>query len=117
MLQSTNRTTPEALNKHKETLEALTRTNLTEDDRQLVNLLLGVTLRHIDYPNSEDIIDPTEKRSLEMNTPKPIPQSKQGQSEKLLREAARSGEKLAQEHYVAYFAREWSDRSDHTYQR
>lgn len=102
MLQSTNRTTPEALNKHKETLEALGRTNLSGDDRQLVNLLLGVTLRHIDYPNSEDMAKPTEKRPLEINVPKS--QSKPGVSENLLREAARSGDKLAQEHYVAYFA-------------
>ncbi|KAF8604392.1 hypothetical protein BDV93DRAFT_522506 [Ceratobasidium sp. AG-I] len=104
MLQATNRTTLEALNKHKETLEALTKTQLTEDDRQLVNLLLGVTLRHIENPHAEDMDASNENQQAKASDPKLAPSPKQAESEKLLREASRSGQKLAQEHYVAYFA-------------
>lgn len=102
MLQATNRTTLGALNKHRETLQDIAKNQLAEDDRQLVNLLLGVTLRHIENPNSEDIDASSGTRHI--NEPKPTPSTKQAESEKLLKEASKSGQKLTQEHYVAYFA-------------
>ncbi|KAG8700934.1 hypothetical protein FRC09_005657 [Ceratobasidium sp. 395] len=101
MLQATNRTTEKALGNHAKTLEALAASKLQNpDDQQLVNLLLAVTYRHIDYPNSEDI---SEKRPLKINTNQP-PKTYEAKSEDLLLKAKNSGSTLRQEHWVAYFA-------------
>ncbi|KAB5590891.1 Tetratricopeptide repeat protein 39B [Ceratobasidium theobromae] len=103
MLQATNRTTDKALMKHAQSLESLKNSNLeSEDDRQLVNLLLAATYRHIDFPNSEDIVSPNEKRKPKIV--EHIPKEHQVETIQLLKRAKDSGSKLKQEYWVAYFA-------------
>lgn len=106
MLQATNRTTDKALMKHAQSLESLKNSNLeSEDDRQLVNLLLAATYRHIDFPNSEDIVSPNEKRKPKIV--EHIPKEHQVETIQLLKRAKDSGSKLKQEYWVAYFARKF----------
>ncbi|KAG9103908.1 hypothetical protein FRC06_007019 [Ceratobasidium sp. 370] len=101
MLQATNRTTGDALGSHAHALERLAASKLQNaDDEQLVNLLLAVTYRHIDYPNSEDI---SEKRPLKINTNQAA-KPNEAKSINLLIKAKDSGPRLNQEHWVAYFA-------------
>ncbi|CAE6427320.1 unnamed protein product [Rhizoctonia solani] len=102
MLQATYKTTEKALKKHVDALKALRDSSLTnQDDIQMVNLLLSVHLRLLEYPSSEDVTSPSEKRRRgqvdgETNTETELLQ--------LLHQAKDSGGKLQQEHWVAYFA-------------
>jgi hypothetical protein len=105
MLQATNRTTEAALRSHAQALEALAASKLqSSDDVELVNLLLGVTYRHIDNPNSEDM---SEKRPLKISAPR-TPKTNEMKSADLLIKAKDSGPKLSQEYWIAYFARKFN---------
>ncbi|CAE6398681.1 unnamed protein product [Rhizoctonia solani] len=102
MLQATYKTTEKALKKLVDILKALRNSSLTkQDDIQMVNLLLAVHLRLLEYPRSEDVTSPSEKRRQALvdgatNTETQILQ--------LLQRAKESGGKLQQEHWVAYYA-------------
>jgi hypothetical protein len=106
MLQATNRTTDKALAKHAHTLESLRNSTLaSEDDRQLVNLLLAVTYRHIDFPNSEDMVSPNEK-PVKLGIVERTPKEHEAETINLLKQAKNSGQRLKQEYWIAYFASE-----------
>ncbi|QRW14055.1 tetratricopeptide repeat protein 39B [Ceratobasidium sp. AG-Ba] len=102
MLQATNRTTRGALQSHAKTLRDRLDTGLKDpDDLQLVNLLLGATLRHIDFPDSEDI---SEKRPLKITTESTPKLENEMESIRLLIKAKDSGPTLKEEYWIAYFA-------------
>lgn len=102
MLQATYKTTEKALKKYVDILQALRDSPLTkQDDLQMVNLLLAVHLRLLEYPSSEDVTSPSEKRRRGQ-----VNGATDTESEilQLLQQAKESGGKLQQEHWVAYFA-------------
>ncbi|KAH7333541.1 hypothetical protein B0J17DRAFT_578783 [Rhizoctonia solani] len=102
MLQATYKTTEKALRKHVDTLKALHDLPLTnQDDIEMVNLLLAVHRRLLEYPSSEDVTSPSEKRRRGQ-----IEEATDNETEifQLLDQAKESGGKLQQEHWVAYFA-------------
>ncbi|CAE7220587.1 unnamed protein product [Rhizoctonia solani] len=102
MLQATYKTTDKALKKHVDTLKALRDSPLTkQDDIQMVNLLLAVHLRLLEYPSSEDVTSPSEK--LRRGQVDGITDN-ETEIFQLLQQAKESGGRLQQEHWVAYFA-------------
>ncbi|CAE6371506.1 unnamed protein product [Rhizoctonia solani] len=116
MLQATYKTTEKALRKHVDSLKALHDSRLTkEDDKQMVNLLLAVHLRLLEFPRSEDVTSPGEKLRrghVEDSTENDI------EIVPLLQNARDSGGRLQQEHWVAYFAhyelgRYYEERGDY----
>ena len=103
MLQATYKTTEKALKKHVDILKALRNSSLTkQDDIQMVNLLLAVHLRLLEYPRSEDVTSPSEKRRQALVDGATDTET---QILQLLQRAKESGGKLQQEHWVAYYAR------------
>ncbi|CAE6399149.1 unnamed protein product [Rhizoctonia solani] len=102
MLQSTYKTTEKALKKHADSLKALHDSRLAKgDDKQMVNLLLAVHLRLLEFPSSEDVISPGDKLRHSQ-----VEDATNNETEivSLLQDAKDSGGKLQQEHWVAYFA-------------
>ncbi|CAE6377071.1 unnamed protein product [Rhizoctonia solani] len=102
MLQATYKTTDKALHKHVDTLKTLRDSSLNkQDDIQMVNLLLAVHLRLLEYPSSEDVTSPSEKQRRGQ-----VDDATDTETEilQLLQQAKESGGKLQQEHWVAYFA-------------
>ncbi|CAE6449505.1 unnamed protein product [Rhizoctonia solani] len=102
MLQATYKTTEKALRKHVDALRTLLDPPLTkQDDIQMVNLLLAVHLRLLEYPNSEDVTSPSEKLRRGQ-----VDDATDNEAEILqrLEQAKKCGERLQQEHWVAYFA-------------
>ncbi|KAG8762349.1 hypothetical protein FRC11_009737 [Ceratobasidium sp. 423] len=102
MLQATYKTTEKALRKHVDTLRALRNPPLTkQDDIQMVNLLLAVHLRLLEYPSSEDVTSPSEKLRRGQ-----VDDATDNEAEilQLLNRAKDSGGRLQQEYWVAYFA-------------
>ncbi|KAJ1300775.1 hypothetical protein OPQ81_002418 [Rhizoctonia solani] len=102
MLQATYKTTEKALKKHIDTLKAVRDTPLTkEDDIQMVNLLLAVHQRLLEFPHSEDVTSPSEKQRRAR-----VDDATDTETEilHLLQQAKESGGRLQQEHWIAYFA-------------
>ncbi|KAF8687585.1 hypothetical protein RHS03_09926, partial [Rhizoctonia solani] len=116
MLQATYKTTEKALRNHVDTLKNLRDSSLpNEDDKQMVDLLLAVHLRLLEYPQSEDIDSPEEKLR---HTRVDDPTANEVEIFPLLHAAKDSGTRLQQEHWVAYFAhyelgRYYEERGDY----
>ncbi|ELU38580.1 hypothetical protein AG1IA_07394 [Rhizoctonia solani AG-1 IA] len=98
MLQATYKTTEKALRNHVDTLKNLRDSSLpNEDDKQMVDLLLAVHLRLLEYPQSEDIDSPEEKLR---HTRVDDPTANEVEIFPLLHAAKDSGTRLQQEHWV-----------------